>query len=123
MNQEKGLKIIITDPVDQVLIERLEKENFGVDYYPKIKDDELINVIEKYNGIVVRSRTKVTRDLINKGKNLKFVARAGVGLYCNWGAVFVIAADKKYVLSHKSKSPDKDVSSKITTRYVAQVKR
>ena len=80
MNQEKGLKIIITDPVDQVLIERLEQENFGVDYYPKIKDDELINVIEKYNGIVVRSRTKVTRDLINKGKNLKFVARAGVGL-------------------------------------------
>lgn len=80
MNQEKGLKIIITDPVDQVLIERLEQENFGVHYYPKIKDDELINVIEKYNGIVVRSRTKVTRDLINKGKNLKFVARAGVGL-------------------------------------------
>ena len=80
MNQEKGLNIIITDPVDQVLIERLEQENFGVHYYPKIKDDELINVIEKYNGIVVRSRTKVTRDLINKGKNLKFVARAGVGL-------------------------------------------
>jgi D-3-phosphoglycerate dehydrogenase len=80
MNQDRGLKIIITDPVDQVLIEKLEDERFGVDYYPKIQEEELIDIIGRYEGIVVRSRTKVTQDLINRGKNLRFVARAGVGL-------------------------------------------
>jgi len=80
MNQDRVLKIIITDPVDQVLIEKLEDERFGVDYYPKIQEEELIDIIGRYEGIVVRSRTKVTQDLINRGKNLRFVARAGVGL-------------------------------------------
>jgi D-3-phosphoglycerate dehydrogenase len=80
MTPEKGLKIIITDPIDQILIEKLRKEKFGVDYYPEIREEELTDLIERYDGIVVRSRTKVTRDIIDKGKNLRFVARAGVGL-------------------------------------------
>ncbi|MCL4451449.1 MAG: 3-phosphoglycerate dehydrogenase [Candidatus Thermoplasmatota archaeon] len=80
MNNEKKFKIIITDPVDAILLEKLREKDFSVDYYPKISEEDLLNIINQYNGIVVRSRTKVTKDLIDRGKELKFVARAGVGL-------------------------------------------
>ncbi|MGC8515876.1 MAG: NAD(P)-dependent oxidoreductase [Thermoplasmata archaeon] len=80
MTNEKNFKIIITDPVDAILLEKLKEKKFSVDYYPKINEEDLLKTIDQYNGIVVRSRTKVTKDLISRGSNLKFVARAGVGL-------------------------------------------
>ena len=80
MSKEKPLKIIITDPVDTILLEKLRGNDFTVDYHPKINEEDLLNIIDQYDGIVVRSRTKVAKSLIDRGRNLKFVARAGVGL-------------------------------------------
>jgi len=72
-------KILICDPVDNVLINKL-KDKFDIDYKPEILRDELLNVINKYNVVVVRSRTKIDKDIIEKGKNLKIIARAGIGV-------------------------------------------
>jgi len=72
-------KILICDPVDNVLIEKL-KDKFDIDYKPEIIRDELLNVINKYNVVVVRSRTKIDKDIIEKGKNLNIIARAGIGV-------------------------------------------
>ena len=45
-----------------------------------ITPEELANTIHEYNGIVVRSRTKLTADIIEKADNLQIIARAGVGV-------------------------------------------
>ena len=72
-------KILICDPVDNVLIDKL-KDKFDIDYKPEILKDELLNIIEKYNVVVVRSRTKINKEIIERGKNLKIIARAGIGV-------------------------------------------
>jgi D-3-phosphoglycerate dehydrogenase len=72
-------KVLICDPVDSVLREKLNAK-FEVDYSPEISAQELLNVIENYDVVVVRSRTKITRDVISKAKKLKIIARAGIGV-------------------------------------------
>jgi D-3-phosphoglycerate dehydrogenase len=72
-------KVLICDPVDNVLREKLNAK-FEVDYSPEISAQELLNVIENYDVVVVRSRTKITRDVISKAKKLKIIARAGIGV-------------------------------------------
>ena len=43
-------------------------------------EEELIKIIPNYDALMVRSQTKVTADIINAGKNLKIIGRAGVGV-------------------------------------------
>ncbi|QIW24135.1 3-phosphoglycerate dehydrogenase [Sulfolobus sp. S-194] len=74
------VKALITDPIDEILIKTLREKGIQVDYMPEISKDELLNIIGNYDIIVVRSRTKVTKDVIEKGKKLKIIARAGIGL-------------------------------------------
>ena len=72
--------VLITDPIDKVLIEKLSQYNVKIDYKPEITREELLNTIENYDVIVVRSRTKVDKEVIERGKKLKVIARAGIGL-------------------------------------------
>ncbi len=72
-------KVLICDPVDSVLREKLN-DKFEIDYNPEISAQELLNVIENYDVVVVRSRTKITHDIISRAKKLKIIARAGIGV-------------------------------------------
>ncbi|WMT51412.1 MAG: NAD(P)-dependent oxidoreductase [Ferroplasma sp.] len=72
-------KVLICDPVDSVLREKLS-DRFEINYSPEISAQELLNVIENYDVVVVRSRTKITRDVISRAKKLKIIARAGIGV-------------------------------------------
>ncbi|HIQ11217.1 MAG TPA: hypothetical protein EYH26_04525 [Pyrodictium sp.] len=74
------IRVLITDKVHQSLIEVLEKNGFRVDYKPGIEASKLMKIIGEYDAIVVRSRTKVTREIIEAAKKLKLIARAGIGL-------------------------------------------
>ena len=74
------VKVLITDKVHQSLIETLVKSGFEVDYRPGIESNELLKIVGEYDVIVVRSRTKVTREIIEAAKKLKLIARAGIGL-------------------------------------------
>lgn len=74
------VKALITDPIDEILIKSLKEKGVQVDYMPEISREELLNTIGDYDIIVVRSRTKVTKEVIEKGKKLKIIARAGIGL-------------------------------------------
>ncbi len=53
---------------------------FDIDYRPTITQDELLRVIKDYDILLVRSRTKVGSDVIEKGSRLKVIARPGTGL-------------------------------------------
>ncbi len=73
-------KVLICDHVDDRGIAMLAKAGLSVDYRPKITPDELLGVVEAYDALVVRSRTKVTAQVIQKASSLKVIGRAGVGL-------------------------------------------
>ncbi|MBL7819843.1 MAG: 3-phosphoglycerate dehydrogenase [Saprospiraceae bacterium] len=72
-------KIIITDGLEESGIKALQSHGFQVDL-KKLEAGELANILPNYQGIIVRSATKLREDLINKCPNLIFIARAGVGL-------------------------------------------
>jgi len=73
-------KVLITDSIHQDGLKLLSKAGLEVDYKPDIPNDLLISIISGYDILVVRSRTKVTKELMAKGSSLKVIARAGAGL-------------------------------------------
>jgi len=74
------MKILVTDPVDPWCIEELRRRGFDVDERYGLTKEQLKQVIGQYDALVVRSRTKVTSEIIEEARNLKVIARAGVGL-------------------------------------------
>lgn len=73
-------KVIITDKLNEEVVELFKKNSIDVDYKPGISAEELKNIIHKYNALVVRSQTKVTEEIIINGKNLEVIGRAGTGV-------------------------------------------
>jgi len=73
------MKVLIADAINEKGIENL-KEVAEVVVDTSITPEELANTIHEYDGIIVRSRTKLTADLIKKADNMKIIARAGVGV-------------------------------------------
>lgn len=73
-------KVLVTDKLNEAGIEIL-KQVAEVDYKVGIKQDELIKVIKNYNALLVRSQTKVTKEVIEAcSNNMKIIGRAGVGV-------------------------------------------
>lgn len=73
-------KVLICDQVDAVLNNTLQKNGLSVTYEPQITPEELAKKIGDYEIIIVRSRTTITKDLVEKATKCKIMARVGVGL-------------------------------------------
>ena len=73
------MKILISDGIEDIGKKILTESGFEI-VDKKLTPDELLKEIPSYNAIIVRSATKVTKDVIDAGKNLKVIARGGVGL-------------------------------------------
>ena len=74
------MKILISDKLQDDGIKIFEDKGFEVIKDFSITHDTLKKEIEKYDGIVIRSRTKLTSDILDNAKNLKVIGRAGAGL-------------------------------------------
>ena len=74
------MRILFIDKIHTYLKNELEKLNHKCDTCYKLNKVEIEQKIHKYDGIVLRSRIKIDKQLINKAINLKFIARAGSGL-------------------------------------------
>jgi len=75
----ESMKVIIADQINEKGIKNLEEvADVVVDF--SITQEELISKIKDFDAIIVRSRTKVTRAVIEAGEKLKIIARAGVGV-------------------------------------------
>tara|TARA_B100000900_G_scaffold122972_1_gene103703 strand:+ start:1262 stop:2173 length:912 start_codon:yes stop_codon:yes gene_type:complete len=74
------MKILFIDKTHSYLKDELEKLNYKCDTCYKLSKVEIEQKIHKYHGIILRSRIKIDKQLINKAINLKFIARAGSGL-------------------------------------------
>lgn len=73
------VRILVCDKIHEDGI-RILREFAEVDVSTGMKPEELRAIVSSYDAIVVRSATKVTAEIISAGRNLKAIARAGVGL-------------------------------------------
>lgn len=74
------MKILIIDEMHLSILDMLEKEGFQVTYSPKITRAEIIDQVSEYDGLIIRSKTPMDRELLEKATRLKFIGRAGAGL-------------------------------------------
>lgn len=90
-------KVLISDPVDEAAIQILRARSLQVDLRTGLPKDQLLAIIpvsfvdsfytklltrfiKEYDALIVRSGTQVTADVIQAGRNLKLIGRAGVGV-------------------------------------------
>jgi D-3-phosphoglycerate dehydrogenase / 2-oxoglutarate reductase len=76
MNQS----VLICDQVNPMLNEILEKNGLKITYEPEITPEQIEEKIGNFEVVIVRSRTKITKDMIVKAEKCKIIARVGVGL-------------------------------------------
>lgn len=75
------MKVLISDSMSDKCVEILKNvSGIQVDVNTKLTPEELKNIIKGYHGLVVRSATKVTKEIIEAADNLKVIGRAGTGV-------------------------------------------
>ena len=72
--------VLICDEVDPVLTKILTDNGLQISYEPEITPEQILEKISTFNIIIVRSRTTITKEMIDKADNCKIIARVGVGL-------------------------------------------
>ncbi|MFP4099716.1 phosphoglycerate dehydrogenase [Coleofasciculus sp.] len=72
-------KVLVSDPIDQAGIDILSQVA-QVDVKTNLSPEELVSIIPEYDAMMIRSGTRVTKEIIEVGKQLKIIGRAGVGV-------------------------------------------
>ncbi|MFP5269523.1 phosphoglycerate dehydrogenase [Coleofasciculus sp.] len=72
-------KVLVSDPIDQAGIDILSQVA-QVDVKTTLSPEELVSIIADYDAMMIRSGTRVTQEIIEAGKQLKIIGRAGVGV-------------------------------------------
>jgi len=88
------MKILISDSLSKQGVEILQKAGLTVEVKTKMPKDELLREIKRYEGLIVRSATKVTAEVIASAPKLRIIGRAGSGL----DNVDVTAATKRGIV-------------------------
>ncbi|MCU9849494.1 phosphoglycerate dehydrogenase [Defluviimonas sp. WL0024] len=89
-------KVLVSDKLSETAVQIFRDRGVEVDYLPDLgKDkDKLLDVIGQYDGLAIRSATKVTEKILAAAGNLKVIGRAGIGV----DNVDIPAASKKGVI-------------------------
>ena len=76
-----NFRVLVSDPISDIGVEALASHpEITVDVNTGLEPKALLEIIGDYEGLIIRSQTKVTREVIEHAKNLKVVGRAGVGV-------------------------------------------
>lgn len=73
-------KVLISDKISSRAVEIFKERGVDVDYKPGLSPEELKSIIGGYDGLAIRSATKVTKDVLENAGSLKVVGRAGIGV-------------------------------------------
>lgn len=73
---------MVVDKMHESLEEKFSRINFEIDYQPDLTKDEAIELLSsgQYVGLIVRSKIKITADVISHMKGIQFICRAGAGI-------------------------------------------
>lgn len=72
--------VLICDQVNPILNKILEENGLKISYEPEITPEQISEKIGEFHIVIVRSRTTITKEMIDKANNCKIIARVGVGL-------------------------------------------
>ena len=112
------MKVLITDKVNECVKDIISDVSEAV-FLPTMSEDELVKVIGEYDALMVRSQTKVTKRIIEAGKNLKIIGRAGVGV----DNIDVEAATEKGIIVVNSPDGNTIAASEHTIALMLAVSR
>lgn len=73
-------KILFIDSTHPILREKLVHANFDCDYFVNLEREKILSIIHQYDGIIIRSKTKINTEFLDKAKKLQFIGRVGAGL-------------------------------------------
>ena len=74
------MKVLASDKIAEIGLRMLKDAGIEGEMITGLSEEELVKIIPQYDALVVRSATKVTPEIIEAGKNLKIIGRAGVGV-------------------------------------------
>src|SRR5690242_16465787 len=73
-------KVLIADKLSPAAVAIFKERGVEADVKTGLSKEELLKIVDQYDGMAIRSATKVTADVIKAAKNLKVVGRAGIGV-------------------------------------------
>jgi D-3-phosphoglycerate dehydrogenase len=112
-------KILVCDLVHEEGIEKLKQAGFEVDVNPMITSEQLIKIISDYDALIVRSRTKVTKEIIEAGRRLRVIGRAGVGL----DNIDLATAEKKGIVVFNVPGASANAAAELTIGLIISLAR
>lgn len=74
------MDVLFVDSTHYRLPEKLSQSGFNCDYKSDITPENIIKIIPKYDGVIIRSKIKIDKTIIDAATNLKFIGRVGAGL-------------------------------------------
>ena len=117
---EEIRRVLVSDPLSNKGLEILERaRNLKYDLKPGLSPEELKKIIPEYDGIIVRSETRLKADLIEAGKRLKVIGRAGIGL----DNVDLPAATKKGIVVMNTPQENAIAAAEHTIAMILSVSR
>ena len=111
-------KVLVTDKINPLAVEIIQK-SATADNLPTMEEDELCKIIGEYDAILVRSQTKITSKIIEAGKKLKIIARAGVGV----DNIDVAAATQKGIIVVNSPDGNTHAAAEHTIAMILAMSR
>ena len=112
-------KVLISDSMDSIAEKILSLNNIEVDVKTDFTIEELIAKIPLYDGLIVRSATKVTKKIIDNAKNLKIIGRAGAGV----DNIDLISAKEKKILVMNTPGGNTNATAEHTLALLLSLSR
>jgi D-3-phosphoglycerate dehydrogenase len=113
------MKVLICDKTAKEALDAIRNAGIEVDNRPEITPEELVRDAAQYDGMVVRSRTKITKEVIDAASNLKIAVRGGVGL----DNIDVKYAESKGVMVRNTPKASSDSVAELTVGYLFALAR
>jgi len=112
-------KVLISDSMSAVAQKIFEKYNIETEIKTGLSEEEIINIISAYEALIVRSATKVTKNIIKAGKKLKVIGRAGAGV----DNIDVVTAKEKNILVMNTPGGNTNATAEHTLALILSLLR
>jgi len=113
------MKVLICDPISKTAIQRMRDKGIQVDVEDTITPERLLEVVGGYEAVVVRSRTKIRKNVLELAAVLKVIVRGGVGV----DNIDVEAAEAKGVKVLNTPSASTDSVAELALAYIFALAR
>jgi len=112
-------KVLVCDSIHETGIEKLRQAGLDVHVNPIISGEELKVRVSNYDSIIVRSRTQVTKEIVEAGKRLKAIGRAGAGL----DNIDVESAEKGHIVVLNTPEAPAEAVAELTMGLIISLAR